>query len=117
MTRVFAVLLVAILWQPAFAGDCSYPAPPNAIPDGKTAAQADMVAAMTTFKQYNADVSAYLACLELETAEKVRSAGKVASVAVQVKQLQAKKHNAALNEQKSLTGKFNEQVLAFKARK
>jgi hypothetical protein len=105
------------MWQPLQAADCAYPAAPATIPDGKTAAQAEMIAAMTSFKQYNSEVTAYLSCLEQETAQKVRESGKIASLAIQVKTLQAKKHNAAVSEQKSLTGKFNDQVNAFKARK
>lgn len=111
---VFAIVAIGT-WASASA-DCTYPKAPDSIPDGATASQDEMVSAMTAFKQYNADVTAYLGCLETETADKVREAGGATATVMQVKSMQAKKHNAAFGELQKLAEKFNDQVRTFKAR-
>jgi hypothetical protein len=72
---------------------------------------------MSTFKQYNSDVTAYLSCLDTETSDKIREAGGATSAIMQIKSMQSKKHNSAVEELQATTGKFNEQVRTFKARK
>jgi hypothetical protein len=92
--------------------DCAYPKAPAATPDGKTASEAEMVAAMQAFKAYDADVKAFGTCLEQETKEK--SAG--TAQLMQLKTMQTKKLNAAVEELQSKAKEFNEQVRVFKAR-
>ncbi len=92
--------------------DCAYPKAPASIPNGSTATEAEMVAAMTAFKQYDADVKTYGACLEQET--KDRAAG--TAQLMQLKTMQTKKLNAAVDELQSKAKEFNEQVRIFKAR-
>jgi predicted outer membrane protein len=92
--------------------DCSYPKAPAATPNGKTASEAEMVAAMQAFKSYDADVKAFGTCLEQETKEK--SAG--TAQLMQLKTMQTKKLNAAVEELQSKAKEFNEQVRVFKAR-
>ena len=92
--------------------DCVYPKAPAAIPDGKTASEAEMVAAMQAFKAYNEEVNAFGACLEQET--KAKAAG--TAQLMQLKTMQAKKHNAAVDELQTKAKVFNEQVRIFKAR-
>jgi hypothetical protein len=72
--------------------DCAYPKAPTAMPDGKTASEAEMLDAMKAFKAYNDEVSA------------------------QLKTMQMKKHNAAVDELQQKAKAFNEQVRLFKAR-
>ena len=92
--------------------DCAYPKAPAAIPDGKTASESDMVAAMTAFKSYDADVKSFGACLEQETKEKAAGTAQL----MQLKTMQTKKLNAAVEELQSKAKEFNEQVRIFKAR-
>jgi len=92
--------------------DCVYPKAPAAIPNGATASEGDMVAAMQAFKTYDADVKAFGSCLEQETKEK--SAG--TAQLMQLKTMQTKKLNAAVEELQSKAKEFNEQVRLFKAR-
>jgi hypothetical protein len=102
----------------AFA-DCNYPKAPQHMPDGKTATEAEMVQAMTAFKQYNGDVDAFTSCLDKETSDKVREAGSATAAfgnILQIKTLQSKKHNAAVAELQEKMKRFNEQVRAFKSR-
>lgn len=95
--------------------DCAYPKAPSVIPNGATASESEMSDAAAAFKQYNADVTAYLSCLEQETTSK--STGVSAGQVMQIKSMQSKKHNAAVDELESNVSKFNEQVRAFKNRK
>jgi hypothetical protein len=92
--------------------DCAYPKAPAGVPDGKTASEAEMIEAMKAFKSYNEEVTAFGACLEQET--KSKSAGTMQLM--QLKTLQMKKHNAAIDELQTKAKAFNEQVRLFKAR-
>jgi hypothetical protein len=114
VTSIFAAFALSLTF--AAQADCTFPKAPDGIPDGKTATEAEMIAAMTAFKQFNAEVTSYLSCLEKETADKISSAGGATSSVVQIKSMQSKKHNAALADLKEITGKFNEQVRVFKSR-
>ncbi|MEQ1579640.1 MAG: hypothetical protein ABL964_03525 [Steroidobacteraceae bacterium] len=99
----------------AAQADCTYPKAPSALPNGSTASEGEMTAAAAAFKQYNSDVTAYLACLQDETAAKSASAG--ASQAMQIKTMQSRKHNAAVEELEANVAKFNAQLRAYKSRK
>jgi hypothetical protein len=92
--------------------ECAFPKAPATIPDGKTATEQEMVAAMQAFKAYNDEVNAFGACLEEET--KTKSAG--TAQLMQLKTMQSKKHNAAIEELQAKAKLFNEQVRIFKTR-
>lgn len=108
-----AALAIALAsFSIAAHADCSYPKPPAMMPDGKTASEAEMLEAMRAFKSYNDEVGAFGSCLEQET--KTKAAG--TAQLMQLKTLQMKKHNAAVDELQTKAKLFNEQVRAFKAR-
>ena len=67
---------------------------------------------MQAFKAYDADVKSFGACLDQETKEK--SAG--TAQLMQLKTMQSKKLNAAVDELQAKAKEFNEQVRAYKAR-
>ena len=92
--------------------DCAFPKAPASVPDGKSASEADMMAAMAAFKAYNEEVTSFGACLEDET--KAKSAG--TAQLMQLKTMQSKKLNAAVEELQAKAKLFNEQVRIFKAR-
>jgi hypothetical protein len=98
----FAAALVTSL--PAFA-DCTLPPPPSKIPNGATASEQEMIAAMNTLKEYNGDVSAYLKCLDYEVKQN-RMAASVRDA----------KNDSAVSELQSVADKFNQQVRTFKAK-
>ena len=100
-----AVLLATLLCAPCAHADCLLPAPPSHIPDGDSANQQEMLAAMRTFKQYNEDVDEYTKCLEFEQRQNHIS-----------NDIQVVRRNIALNELEMMVAKFNEQVRRFKAR-
>jgi hypothetical protein len=98
--------------------ECTYPPAPAALPDGRSATEAEMVAAMQSVKQYDTAVNDYLSCLENETQASIQAAGADApkEQIAQIKAIQSKKHNAAVQELESRAANFNEQVRAFKNR-
>ncbi len=110
-THCLAILAFASLSLSAQA-DCTYPKAPASIPDGKTASEAEMVSAMTAFKAYDAEVKAFGACLDEETKQKAAGTAQL----MQIKTMQSKKLNAAVEELQSKAKEFNEQVRVFKAR-
>ncbi|MBB6093582.1 putative nucleic acid-binding Zn-ribbon protein [Povalibacter uvarum] len=109
--KLAAALALASLSLSAHA-DCSYPKAPASIPNGATATEAEMVGAMNAFKAYDAEVKAFGSCLDDET--KAKAAG--SAQLMQLKTMQSKKLNAAVEELQSKAKEFNEQVRVFKAR-
>jgi len=92
--------------------DCTYPKAPAAMPDGKTASEDEMIEAMKAFKAYNDEVNSFGACLDQETKTKAAGTAQI----MQLKTLQMKKHNAAIDELQAKAKLFNEQVRLYKAR-
>lgn len=107
----FVALLSLAFAVPAQA-ECAFPKAPETIPDGKTATEAEMVAAMTAFKTYNDEVTSFGTCLDGEVKEK--SAG--SAQLMQLKTMQSKKLNAAVADLQAKAKAFNEQVRIFKSR-
>jgi hypothetical protein len=97
------LLAAGAVTAPAWAG-CTLPPAPSKVPDGNTASEAEMVAAMQTLKRYNTDVSNYVKCLEFEATQNRLS-----------REEQARQHNAAIDGLQVIAAKFNEQVRLFKS--
>jgi hypothetical protein len=115
MTKT-GLLRIAFVAAFAFAGtaaaDCAFPKAPASVPDGKTASEQDMIAAMAAFKAYNEEVTAFGQCLEEETKSKAAGTAQL----MQLKTMQTKKLNTAVDELQAKAKQFNEQVRIFKAR-
>jgi hypothetical protein len=107
---VFGIALAS--FSIAARAECPYPKAPAVVPDGKTASEAEMIEAMKAFKAYNEEVTAFGACLDEETKNKAAGTAQL----MQLKTLQMKKHNAAVDELQAKAKLFNEQVRIFKAR-
>jgi hypothetical protein len=107
---VFGISLAS--FSIAARAECPYPKAPAVVPDGKTASEAEMIEAMKAFKAYNEEVTAFGACLDEETKNKAAGTAQL----MQLKTLQMKKHNAAVDELQAKAKLFNEQVRIFKAR-
>jgi hypothetical protein len=106
-----AAALTFVLADSAHA-DCAFPKAPASIPDGKTATKEEMVAGMSAFKAYNDEVAEFGKCLDQETKDKAAGTGQL----MQLKTMQTKKLNAAIDELGAKAKVFNEQVRIFKAR-
>jgi hypothetical protein len=97
------------------SADCIYPKAPGKIPDGKTATKDEMLAAQAAFKQLDSDVNAYTACLEQETNARLTEGGEQLpkDQVAQIRAIEAKRHNAAVDELQTHADAFNEQVRAY----
>jgi hypothetical protein len=116
--RMLSGLALGMLMAAAAQAECNYPKEPDALPDGATATQEQMVEGMKAVKEYNNQVTAYLSCLDQEMNARVEAAGPDAP-AEQVEQIRAihtKRHNAAVEALESTAARFNEQVKTFKSR-
>ena len=118
-TRIAAALVLAgMLTSGMAAAECLYPKAPGSIPDGKTASEQDMLEGMRAVKEYNAQVTAYLSCLDLQMQTDISNAGSDAPAATiaQIKAINSKRHNAAIEELEAHAARYNEQVKEFKTR-
>lgn len=121
MKALLVLLPIAAFAAGPVRADCSYPPPPDKLPDGNTASLQEMVAAQKTVKEYDKAINAYLSCIELEqnaasskaggkpTPEQKKALDDMSRVTIQ-------KHNAAVDQDRSVADRFNEQVKVFKAK-
>jgi hypothetical protein len=75
-----------------------------------------MIAGMTAFKKYDAEVNAYLSCLDMEANTRISEAGDNADQVKQIKIMSSKKHNAAIDELQARADEFNSQLRAYKTK-
>jgi uncharacterized protein YfkK (UPF0435 family) len=115
MTRLTLVLALLAAAGAAEA-TCIYPRAPEQVPDGSTATYEEMVAAQKAVKQFNDDIDAYNSCLDLEMASLESSGTYDENRLAELRAMQAKKNNAAVDEVQALADRFNEQLRIFKAR-
>ena len=111
-------VLTALMGVGLANAECVYPKSPAAIPDGHTATEAEMIEGMKAVKAYNGEVTGYLNCLDMEMQARLDAAGAEAPAdqIAQIKAIQTKRHNAAVEELEAHAARFNEQVKAYKAR-
>jgi hypothetical protein len=105
-TRCLPLLLIfSLLYSMTAAANCLLPAPPAHIPDGHSANDQEMLAAIRTIKQYNEDVDEYTKCLLFEQKRNQISFGD-----------QEAQRTEALNTLASVVERLNQQVRIYKAR-
>jgi hypothetical protein len=110
-----ACLLLASLAAGAAQATCIYPHEPETIPDGATASFDEMVAAQKAVKQFDADITAYNACLDMELQAMLADPGLDDARRSELAAMQAKKNNAAVDHVQSVAERFNEQLHAYQA--
>jgi hypothetical protein len=115
LIAIAAAFLAVALAAPASA-ECIYPKAPDSPPNGTTATEAEMIAGMTAFKKYDAEVNAYLSCLDTEANTRITEAGENADQVKQIKIMSSKKHNAAIDELQARADEFNSQLRAYKSK-
>lgn len=115
MTRTF-VAAVALLAAGSAQAACIYPRVPERVPDGKTATYEEMVAAQKAVRQFDDDINSYNACLDMEMSAYEKSGQFDENRLEELRAMQAKKNNAAVDEVQALADQFNEQLRIFKAR-
>jgi len=115
-TILASATLIAFLGGAAAQATCIYPRPPESLPDGATATYDEMVAAQKAVKQFDADISAYNSCLELELESLLANPELDDARKAELRVMQAKKNNAAVDDVQAVVGRFNEQLRAFRER-
>jgi hypothetical protein len=115
MTRLTLVLTLLAAAGAAEA-TCIYPRAPERVPDGSTATYDEMAAAQKAVRQFNDDIDAYNSCLDLEMATLEKTGTYDENRLAELRAMQAKKNNAAVDEVQALADRFNEQLRIFKAR-
>ena len=109
---IFVLLLIGSLGYAQFAlSDCLYPKMKMDIPNGSTATMEEMVAAQNNFKGYNADMNAYLECLDDELSKISQELEGYADI----KSLSDDRYNAAIDQLTEAAEEWNQTVRAYKA--
>ena len=90
---------------------CDYPKMNFVIPNGATATMENMVAGQSNFKSYNADMEAYLTCLDSELSK----VSKKLDNYQEIQSLSDSKYNAAIDQLSEAANQWNEAVRAYKA--
>ena len=119
ISTVLATLPVILAMSATAEAACVYPQAPQSLPNGNTATEAEMKAANAQVKEYSKTVQeVYLPCLEQEKQESISAldsaASDYAARKASIESIQAKKHNAALDELQALAARWNSEIKAFK---
>jgi hypothetical protein len=115
MTRM-TLALIALLAVGTAQATCIYPRARARVPDGKTASFEEMAAAQKAVQQFNEDINSYNACLDMEMSSYEKSGQFDENRLAELRLMQAKKNNAAVDEVQALADQFNEQLRIFKTR-
>ena len=120
LVRYSTVVAFMVMGSHAFAA-CVAPQPPDHIPSGKKATKEEMVAAQGLVKEFDTATNTYVTCLQTETdaasAQLDQGETDPKKLADKKKKLldeQAKKQNGAVDKDKDVATRFNEQVKLFK---
>jgi hypothetical protein len=116
-TRLLALPLLLAVGVGASAA-CNYPQAPQSLPNGAKATKEQMLAAQGEVKEYSRIVQeVYLPCLEQEKATAIASLDpadpQYEAQKTAVETMQAKKHNAALDELQAVADRWNQERRAY----
>ena len=105
-------LLIGSLGYAQFAlSDCFYPKMNVNIPNGSTATMEEMVAAQASFKAYNADMEAYLECLD----DEIALVSEDLDIYPDIKKASDLKYDAAVDVLTQAAEEWNQAVRDYKA--
>jgi hypothetical protein len=120
MKRVYALLLPLLLAGAGAHAACVYPQAPQNLPNGGKATKDEMLAAQAQVKEYKSAVEqTYLPCLEKEKTESIAALDaadpEYAAKKTAIESMNAKKHNAAVDELQATAARWSEELKAFSA--
>ncbi len=98
------------------AAACIYPRPPETVPDGRTAMYDEMVAGQAAVKAFDADVTAYNTCLQMELESLLADPALDETRRSEIAAMYVKKNNAAVDEVQAVADRFNEELRAYNKR-
>ena len=111
-STISTILLIgSIGFAQCALSDCRYPKMNVDIPNGSTATMEEMVAAQTSYKAYNADMNAYLECLDNELA----LVSEDLDIYPDIKKQSDSKYDAAVEVLTKAVDEWNAAVRAYKA--
>ena len=115
--KALLAMVFAMATAAAYA-DCPYPQAPTKLPDGATATLEDMVAGQKAVGAYQKAINDYTTCIDKELDDAIAKCGdKLKPQQKQdMQQVEAQKHNAAVDQLQTIADRFNEQVKVYKAR-
>lgn len=118
-TRLALLPALLVMGSAAHAA-CVYPQSPQNLPNGASATKEQMLAAQASIKEYSKSVQeVYLPCLEQEKTAAVatldQSDPEFAKKKASLDEVQAKKHNAALDELTAVAARWSEEIKAYNA--
>ena len=118
MKMLVLIAATAVLSSGAAFADCSYPAPPEKLPDGASATLQEMLAGQKAVSEYNKAVQDYVSCIDKEVDAAVARGGDKLKPEqkADMQRVETQKHNAAIDQLQSVADRFNEQVKVYKAR-
>jgi hypothetical protein len=116
--KALLAFAATVLAAGAAYADCPYPAPPDKLPDGATAAMPDMLAGQKAVAEYNKAINDYTACIDKELDAAIAKGGDKLKPEqrADMQRIANQKHNAAIDQLQSVADRFNEQVKVFKAK-
>src|SRR5262245_51161804 len=120
MKALYSIALIAALAGGNAYAACTYPTPPDKLPDGATATRDEMLAGKAKVTEFDKAIGEYTTCLQKETDDAIaKLAGddkeKDAKKA-DIQKMHDQKHNAAVEADEQIATRFNEQLKAYNAK-
>jgi hypothetical protein len=122
MKALYSIALIAALAAGNAYAACTYPPPPDKLPDGATATREEMLAGKTKVTEFDKAIGEYNICLQKETDDAI---AKLASISdekereakkADIQKMHDQKHNAAVEADEAVATRFNEQLRAYNAK-
>jgi hypothetical protein len=111
-----AVITMMMLCTVAAEANCMAPEPPRTLPDGSTATYEEMLDAHRKVRAFDDDVRSFGLCLELELKELAADERLEEEMKNELRELYARRNDAAVDQVEFVAERFNEQLRIFKAR-
>ena len=120
MKALYSIALIgALAVGPAYAA-CTYPNPPDKLPDGATATRDDMLAGKKLVTAFDQAIGEYNTCLQKEAdaaiAKLAADDKERDSKKADIQKMADQKHNAAVEADEQIATRFNEQLRAYNAK-
>jgi hypothetical protein len=120
MKALYSIALIGALAAGQAYGACTYPTPPDTLPDGRTATRDEMLTGKKKVVDFDNAIGAYTSCLKLEAdAALVKSpdlTDEQKKKNQEIQKMADQKNNAAVEADEAVAARFNEQLRAFNAK-
>jgi len=123
MKALYSIALIAALAAGNAYAACTYPTPPDKLPDGATATRDEMLEGKKKVTEFDKAISEYNTCLQKEADEAIANLSSTItdekereSKKADIQKMADQKHNAAVEADEQLAARFNEQLRAYNAK-